>query len=321
MSDGHTLLKAVDLRKHYRIASGFRRNLLLRAVDGVSMSVDNDEIVGLLGESGSGKTTLGRLLTGVEAPDAGKVFIEGEELARYLRSNRVRVQMIFQNPDTSLNPRMRVRDILIEALRAGGRDHHHPDTLVAELLEDVGLGRDCADYYPHQLSGGMKQRVAIARALSVRPKFVVADEMVSALDATVKNNILNLVKRLQRQYGFSMLFISHDLPAAVRVSDRVLVMYLGRVVEEARSEELVESPAHPYTQYLLSSLPSLYLKILGRSGDARVRFSGEPPSPLSIPKGCRLHTRCPYVKEVCRRDEPPEVRVSATHKVFCHLRS
>ncbi|MEM3948590.1 MAG: dipeptide/oligopeptide/nickel ABC transporter ATP-binding protein, partial [Zestosphaera sp.] len=199
MSDGHTLLKAVDLRKHYRIASGFRRNLLLRAVDGVSMSVDNDEIVGLLGESGSGKTTLGRLLTGVEAPDAGKVFIEGEELARYLRSNRVRVQMIFQNPDTSLNPRMRVRDILIEALRAGGRDHHHPDTLVAELLEDVGLGRDCADYYPHQLSGGMKQRVAIARALSVRPKFVVADEMVSALDATVKNNILNLVKRLQTQ--------------------------------------------------------------------------------------------------------------------------
>lgn len=318
------LVRGLGIKKYYRVSLGFftlRRRAYVRAVDGVDISVGELETHGLVGESGSGKSTLGRLLAAIEEPTEGRVVFDGTDLRDYVRRWRTKIQVIFQNPDSSLNPKLKVKETLIEALQAGGSEGSELE--VEELLEDVGLNRRLKDCYPHQLSGGQRQRVAIARALAVRPKFIVADEIVSALDATVKAQILNLMLKLQRVYGFSMLFISHDLPITAYVSDVISVMYLGKIVESAPSKELLEEPLHPYTVHLISSVPSLYITTLGNgsSNVGKVRLRGEIPSPINIPRGCRLHPRCPLAREVCRGEEPPEIKVGNGHVVYCHLYS
>jgi len=304
------------LRKIYRVGGSLVGAVEIRAIDGIDLKVYEGEILGILGESGSGKTTLGKILAGIERPSSGKVFLFGESAESFLKRNRRSVQMIFQNPDTSLNPRMKVRDILREALAAGGKEGSKGE--VEELLEMVGLEARYSEYYPHQLSGGQKQRVAIARALSVRPRLIVGDEIVSALDATVKVQILSLMKELQKEFGFTLLFISHDLPITRAVSDRIVVMYMGKIMEVLSPEELTERPLHPYTKHLLSSLPSIYLRGLGAEGK-KLRLKelhGPPPE-----RGCKLQRICPFATEKCFREEPPALAEGKDHLVFCHLYS
>jgi len=223
--------------------------------------------------------------------------------------------MIFQNPDLSLNPRLKVYDTLAEALRVAGKKGTKDE--VGELLHNVGLSSDLMYRYPQQLSGGQRQRVAIARALAVEPEFIVADEIVSALDASIKIRIIKLLKELQRRYRFSMLFISHDLPMTALVSDRIAIMYLGKIVEVGLTSEIMNYAAHPYSLHLISSVPSLYIKY--RDGIPKVRIHGDIPSPIDIPSGCRLHPRCPFKKKVCEEVEPSMIKLSSTHIVFCHF--
>ncbi len=318
MSDvRNTLVKALNVSKYYRISLGIFRRTLLKAVDNVNLVIGESEILGLLGESGSGKTTLGKILAAIEEPSAGRIFFNDEDLKEYVRKKRIDIQMVFQNPDTSLNPRMKVKDILQEALEASGFNGDYRSE-VEKLLNDVGLDNTYRDYYPHQLSGGQKQRVAIARALAVKPKFLVADEIVSALDASVRTQILKLILRLQRIYRFSMLFISHDILTTAYVSDRISVMYSGKIVEEATKKELIENPLHPYTRHLMASIPSLYLTMFNGKAQRLKDVPNELQTNTSM-NGCKLFFRCPYASEKCKALEPTEVVVSKTHKVFCHM--
>ncbi|MGC8564211.1 MAG: ABC transporter ATP-binding protein [Fervidicoccaceae archaeon] len=305
-----------ELRKVYRTGSSFAKTMEIRAIDGIDLDIAKGEVLGLLGESGSGKTTLGKILAGIEKPSAGKVLLFGEDAEKFLKKSRKKVQMIFQNPDTSLNPRMSVGETLKEALQAGGREGSTQE--IKELLEMVGLEVKYMGYYPSQLSGGQKQRVAIARALSVKPDLIIGDEIVSALDATVKVQILSLMQELQREFGFTLLFISHDLPITRAVSNRIAVMYLGKIVEILSPEELMDNPMHPYTRHLLSSLPSIYLKGISLDGK-RLRLKeiqGHPPT-----KGCKLQRVCPFATKRCSEEEPPMVKNGKDHFVFCHLYS
>jgi len=311
------LVKAFNLSKYYRVSLSMFKKTLLKAVDNVNLTINEGEVLGLLGESGSGKTTLGKMLVALEEPTSGKILFNNEDLKEYVRKRRIDIQMVFQNPDTSLNPRMRVGEVLQEALEASNFNGDYSDE-VERLLNDVGLDSTYKHYYPHQLSGGQKQRVAIARALAVKPKFLVADEIVSALDASVKTQILKLVIKLQKIYRFSMLFISHDLPTTVYVSDRISVMYSGKIVEEATKEELIKDPLHPYTRHLIASIPSLYSSLFNGKAQKLKDVSNGLQATTSV-GGCKLFPRCPYATEICKALEPPEVSVSKTHKVFCHM--
>jgi oligopeptide/dipeptide ABC transporter ATP-binding protein len=324
------LLEVRDLAKHFPLRDGVWRRLtgrpprVLRAVDGVSFAVAPGETLGLVGESGCGKTTTARLILRAIEPTAGRVFFEGEDLtalrSRDLLPFRRRAQIVFQDPYASLNPRMTVARIVGEPLRvhrivAGAA----VDGRVRDLLEMVGLQAEHAARYPHELSGGQRQRVGIARALAVGPRLVVADEAVSALDVSVRAQILNLLLDLRERLRLAYLFVSHDLGVIRFLSHRVAVMYLGRLVEVAPTAELFRRPLHPYTQALLSAIPAIGDGTVSMFDQPARILEGELPSPLDLPAGCRFASRCPRRFDRCRVEDPRLFEAEPGHAVACHL--
>jgi len=315
VSDTLPLLRVRDLTVTF---GGHRRKL--SAVAGVSFEIFEGETLGLVGESGCGKSTTGRALMRIVEPSAGSIELEGTELTttsgKGLRQLRTRMQMIFQDPISSLNPRRRIRDIVAEPLDCWHRvEGDERAAIVHDLLTKVGIDPDVyGDRYPRQFSGGQCQRISIARSLAMRPKLLICDEMVSALDVSVQAQILNLLEDLKAEYGLTLLFISHDLAVVKNVSDRVAVMYLGKICEICPAATLYESPERPYTSFLLGAA-------LEADPDSPVRgevLSGEPPSPLYPPSGCRFRTRCPNATNKCAEEEPPLVEIAPEHRVACH---
>ncbi len=319
------LLEVRDLRKHFRLRGGWPWSAprWLRAVDGVSFEIGPGETLGLVGESGCGKSTLGRALLRLVEPTGGEVLLDGRRMAdlgpRALAAQRKRIQMIFQDPYASLPPRRTVEQILREPLdwHRIGSPSDRP-ARVRALLERVGLGAAALPRYPHAFSGGQRQRIGIARALAVEPRLIVADEPVSALDVSIRAQILNLMADLQHELGLAFLFIAHDLAAVQHVSHRVAVMYLGEIVELAPARRLYARPAHPYTRALLDAVPQAHS---GHRGH-RETLRGDVPSPVDPPSGCRFHTRCPQARPVCRSMTPREIDLGDAkepHRVRCHL--
>jgi oligopeptide/dipeptide ABC transporter ATP-binding protein len=302
------LLDVEDLKKHYPVRGGVFGGTIgqIRAVDGVSFSVRQGETMGLVGESGCGKSTLGRTVMRLEEPTAGRVTFEGRDLARARRNElfglRRDIQMIFQDPYSSLNPRMSVGEIVREPLVVHriGTKAEQLDTVRA-LFETVGLSADMLDRYPHEFSGGQRQRIGVARALALDPRLVIADEPVSALDVSVQSQVLNLMVRLQRERGLTYIFISHDLSVVEHVSDTVAIMYLGRIVEKGPVGRIFDAPAHPYTRALLAAIPQAD----PRAARQAVTVQGEAPSPVAPPPGCPFAPRCPFVIDACTADVPP----------------
>jgi peptide/nickel transport system ATP-binding protein len=301
-----------------RVIEGAPRQLL-RAVDGVSLEVRRGETLALVGESGCGKSTVARLIVGLYAPSRGRVEYDDVDLGNAAPHEvtrlRRRMQMIFQDPYASLNPRWRVRDIVAEPIRvlrlARGREEIA--ARVGELLRQVGLAAEDGEKYPHEFSGGQRQRISIARALSGHPEFLVCDEPTSALDVSVQAQILNLMAELQQRLGLTYLFISHNLAVVSHIADRIGVMYLGRLVETAPAEALFARPKHPYTRMLLDAVPDLAM-----SGKARTPVAGEVPNPLAPPTGCAFHPRCPHANERCTRERPEAVALGDGASVACH---
>ena len=293
----------------------------VKAVDGVSFTVAPGETVGLVGESGCGKSTLGRAILRLVEPTAGEIFLNGENITRMngaeLRSRRRKFQMIFQDPFGSLNPRMTVEDIVGEALDIHALTDGQParKKRIEELLQAVGLDAAYAQRYPHEFSGGQRQRIGIARALAVEPEIIICDEPVSALDVSVQAQIINLLRDLQQQRGLAYLFIAHDLAVVEHISRRVLVMYLGKIVELADAKEIIRAPQHPYTQALISAVP----EVDPDSKRQRIILPGDVPSPIHPPAGCPFHPRCPVAVERCRGEIPPLREISENHFAACHL--
>jgi len=336
MPDG-VLLEIRDLKKYFPAG----RDTTVKAVDGVSLTINRGETFGLVGESGCGKTTVGRCILRLIEPTSGEIVFDGVDLLRLnaseLRAKRRDMQIIFQDPFSSLNPRMTIGEIVAEPLiihsmnetnggnplrnvaRSIGLDSivrsKQQKERVAELLRVVGLEPDYGSRYPHEFSGGQRQRIGIARALALNPKLIIADEPVSALDVSIQAQVVNLLQDLQKQFGLTYLFISHGLAVVEHISTRVGVMYLGKLVEVAPSQEIYRSPLHPYTQALLSSIPIPDPE----AKHERVHLSGDVPTPINPPAGCRFNTRCPYVMEECRTNEPPLVNLTRDHQVACFL--
>ncbi|MCX8065549.1 MAG: ATP-binding cassette domain-containing protein [Candidatus Hydrogenedentes bacterium] len=318
--DREPYLKVVNLGKHYPVGGGIftKPKGYVRAVDKISFEVYEGETLGLVGESGSGKTTVARLLVKLVEPTEGTIYFEGVDITSLSNKEflpyRRKIQMIFQDPYSSLNPRMTVFSMIAEVL------HVHKivpkseiKKSVEKLLEMVGLTSDAMYRYPHEFSGGQRQRIGIARALAVQPSFIVADEPVSALDVSVQAQILNLLIDLQKQLNLTYLFISHDLSVVRHISDRVIVMYLGKIVEEAPTERLFQNPNHPYTRLLLSSIP----KPDPNSSLPELEVRGEPPSPINPPPGCVFHPRCPFAIDKCKIDTPELSYVGENHRSAC----
>ncbi len=313
------LLRVRELRKYFPVRGGFMgQRAYVHAVEGVDLDIQKGETVGLVGESGCGKSTLGRLILRLIEADAGQIEFMGEDVRalerRALRALRRHMQIIFQDPYASLNPRMTVGEAIAEGLHIHrmAKASERPQR-VAELLEIVGMTAAHASRYPHEFSGGQRQRIGIARALALEPKLIVADEPVSSLDVSIQAQILTLLLDLQQRFGMAYLFISHDLRVVRHLSDRVAVMYLGRIVELAPAEELYRKAQHPYTQALLSAVPEP-----GRQ-QQRVMLEGDVPSPISPPSGCSFHPRCPVAVEVCSREQPELREVKPQHFSACHL--
>jgi peptide/nickel transport system ATP-binding protein len=316
------LLEVNDLKKHFWVGGGLLRpRAYVYAVDGVSFTIARGETLALVGESGCGKSTVGRAILRLFDITAGQVVLDGRRIddlsAATLRPLRRRVQVVFQDPFSSLNPRMRVRDILAEPIRnfrlaSSARDM---DARIAKLMDQVRLSRDAVDRWPHEFSGGQRQRIGIARALAAEPDLIVCDEAVSALDVSVKAQIVNLLQDIQQELGLALLFISHDLAIVEHMTHRVAVMYLGKIVEVAPKRAIFAAPRHPYTKALLSAVP------VPEPGAARERIilKGDVPSPINPPKGCRFHTRCPYAFDRCRSEEPPLRPTEHGHLAACHL--
>jgi oligopeptide/dipeptide ABC transporter ATP-binding protein len=321
------LLQASGLKKYYDVEAGgfFRRTkTALRAVDGVDLTIEPGETLGLVGESGCGKSTLGRLLIRLIPATAGCVVFDGQELTslgpKALRTARRAMQIVFQDPFGALNPRMSVEETVMEPLLIhGGRRGPVEREAVASMLDRVGLPESARYRFPHEFSGGQRQRIGIARALILRPKLVICDEPVSALDVSVQAQIVNLLSDLQGELGLTYLFIAHDLGVVKHISTRVAVMYLGKVVEIADKRSLYARPAHPYTQALLMSVPVTHPAQRKRGPDRRPRIIGDIPTALAPPSGCRFHTRCPHVMPVCRTEEPTMRTAGAGHEAACHL--
>jgi peptide/nickel transport system ATP-binding protein len=294
----------------------------IKAVSDVSISIVKGETFGLVGESGCGKTTLGRLVVALEKPDSGEIWFDGDDLAKLkrgrLRSKRKSMQLMFQDPYSSLDPRMRVGDILSEPLviHRIGTKQERADR-VAELLKEVGLSPTAVERYPHEFSGGQRQRIGLARALALNPRLIVADEPVSALDVSIRSQVLNLMNRLQGKHDLTYIVISHDLGVIRYVSDRIGVMYMGKVVEVGPAQAVYNRPAHPYTQGLLSAVPVPDPK--RERGKLQLVPKGELPSPLNPPSGCRFRTRCPRAKEICAEVEPPLRKFQTGQQAACHF--
>ena len=321
------LLEAIGLTKHYQVESGgfFRRTrAALRAVDGVDLTIEPGETLGLVGESGCGKSTLGRLLIRLIPATAGQVVFDGQEItsldAKRLRAARRTMQIVFQDPFGALNPRMSVEETIMEPLLIhGARRGAETREAVTRMLDMVGLPDSARYRFPHEFSGGQRQRIGIARALILRPKLVVCDEPVSALDVSVQAQIVNLLSDLQGELGLTYLFIAHDLGVVKHISTRVAVMYLGKVVEIADKRSLYARPSHPYTQALLASVPVTHPSQRKRGVGSQPVISGDIPTALAPPSGCRFHTRCPHVMAVCRTEEPAMRPAGTGHDVACHL--
>jgi peptide/nickel transport system ATP-binding protein/oligopeptide transport system ATP-binding protein len=318
------LLQVEGLVKHFPLrGSGLLRRRIgdVHAVCGVSLELRPGETLGLVGESGSGKTTTARSILQLERPTSGHVHFEGTDLTqasgRAMRHVRRDLQVVFQDPFASLNPKLRINDIVAEPLRGHGRYAHGGRRRVAELLEQVGLRPEEGSRYPHQFSGGQRQRVAIARALALEPKLIVLDEPVSALDVSVRAGVIELLRDLQARLGLAYLFIAHDLSVVRHVSDRVVVMYLGKIVETGARQDIYERPSHPYTQALLSAVP-VPDPIVERRRQ-RIVLRGEIPSPVQPPSGCRFRTRCWRAEDVCAAEEPALVERGQGHPVACHF--
>ncbi len=317
-----TLIDVKNLKMHFPVTKGLlqRRVGTVKAVDGVSFSINRGETLGLVGESGCGKSTTGRAILQLYRPTEGQVVFEGRDLTRLsgpdLRKMRRSVQMIFQDPYASLNPRMTVGDIIAEPIRVHKlREGAAVRERVQELLGLVGLNPGFANRYPHEFSGGQRQRIGIARALAVEPSFVVCDEPVSALDVSIQAQIVNLLEELQDRLGLTYLFIAHDLSVVKHISDRVAVMYLGKVVELAEGQKLYTMPLHPYTQALLSAVPIPDPQVEQRR--RRIILEGDVPSPLNPPSGCHFHTRCPLAIQKCKDEEPPFEDFGGGHFAAC----
>ena len=318
------LLEVQNLKVHFPVKHRVfsRTREFVKAVDDVSFSLAPGETLGLVGESGCGKTTLGRAIVRLVEPTAGHVLFEGEDISQLngvqLRSRRRKFQMIFQDPYSSLNPRMTVEDIIGEALDIHGlaASKSARANRVNELLVAVGMDAAYAQRYPHEFSGGQRQRIGVARALAVEPKLIVCDEPVSALDVSVQAQIINLLQDLQQQHGIAYLFIAHDLAVVEHISRRVMVMYLGKVVELAEAKEVIRAPKHPYTQALISAVP----EVDPDTKRKRIILPGDVPSPIHPPSGCRFHPRCPIAeKPRCATEEPVRREVSQGHWAACHL--
>ncbi|MBR0663417.1 ATP-binding cassette domain-containing protein [Roseomonas hellenica] len=323
MPDAAVFVEAQDLVRHFDVSRPILQRLavregkrILRAVDGISFTIPKGTTLSLVGESGCGKSTVARMMVGLYGTTSGHVLFDGRDLkqARAASDQRRRLQMIFQDPYASLNPRWRVADIVAEPIRAFGLAQGRDAVLarVAELLTQVGLSPLDGQKFPHEFSGGQRQRISIARALSSNPEFLVCDEPTSALDVSVQAQILNLMKDLQRRLGLTYLFISHNLAVVRQVSDRIGVMYLGRLVELAPAETLFTIPRHPYTRALMEAIPDLEM-----TGRTRIPVGGEVPSPITPPPGCAFHPRCPLANDRCRRERPELLAAEAT-MVACH---
>ena len=321
------LLIVENLVKHYPIRKGVIPKTVgyVRAVDDVSFTIPRGKTLGLVGESGCGKTTTGRTILRLVEPTTGRVVFDGREVfslsSNEMRKLRREMQIVFQDPYASLNPRMTIGAMLAEPILVHGIETSNGSTpnrrqardRVAELLELVGLRPEYANRYPHEFSGGQRQRIGIARALSLKPKFIVCDEAVSALDVSIQAQIINLLQDLQRQFGLTYLFIAHDLAVVKHISDRVAVMYLGEIVEEADTEDLFAHPLHPYTQTLLAAIPIPK----PQAKRERAQLQGDVPTPVNPPSGCRFHTRCPIAIAECKEAKPPLVQINGTHRVAC----
>lgn len=317
MKDAFILVDS--LKKYFPIKGFFFKTIgYVRAVDDVSIQIREGEVFGLVGESGCGKTTLGRCLLRLIEPDGGRILYDGTDLLKLQRGElkeiRRRIQIVFQNPLSSLDPRMSVRNLVAEPLMAFGLKEHLDDRIL-KLLELVGMKSEFLWRYPHELSGGQNQRIAIARAIALDPKFIVLDEPTSALDVSVQAQILNLLQDLQERLHIAYLLISHDLSVVQHISNRMAVMYLGKIAELGDSDEIWEKPLHPYTVALLSAVPIPNPDIKRNSKI----LSGEVPSPVNPPSGCRFRTRCPYAEQICEKEEPRMIEASPNHYVACHL--
>lgn len=316
------LLKVEGLKQYYPVSDGlFGTKAFVKAVDGVDFEVKKGEVFGIVGESGCGKSTLGKAICKLIEPTDGKIILDGEDIRGYnskkMRSVRKKVQMVFQDPYASLNPRMSIHDILAEPLQIHGlvNGKQEIDEAVVRLLRKVGMDDYHARRYPHEFSGGQRQRIGIARALAVRPQLIIADEPVSALDVSIQSQVLNLMSKLKKEYHLTYIFIAHDLSVVEHISDRIGVMYLGNFVEEANKENLYKNPMHPYTQALLSAVPIPDPTVKKE----RIILEGSIPSAINPPSGCKFHTRCPKCMEICKKEAPKKYQVGEDHFVYCHL--
>lgn len=311
-------IKVENLSKFFEL----NRKQTLKAVNDISFEIYKGETVGLVGESGCGKSTTGRCLVNLYEPTSGKIYYKGKDTSQFTKQEKQAftgdVQMIFQNPYSSLNPRMTVKEIVAQGMKYHGNySKTEIDCRVEQLLEKVGLGVEHMSRFAHEFSGGQRQRIGIARALSVNPEFIVCDEPISALDVSIQAQVINMLKKLQHDMGLTYLFIAHDLSVVKYISDRVIVMYLGTIVEEAPVEELYKNPTHPYTKVLLSAIP--VANPIKAKANKRIKVSGEIPSPINSKPGCQFAERCPYAVDHCFNEAPPRKEISKDHFVACHV--
>ncbi|MCB4203392.1 dipeptide ABC transporter ATP-binding protein [Deferribacteraceae bacterium V6Fe1] len=316
------LLKVENLKKYYSVGKSlFSKPKTLKAIDDISFFIKKGETVSLVGESGCGKSTTGKMILKIEEPTAGKIIYDSKDIVglnkNELKEYRKKVQIIFQDPYSSLNPRWKVGQIIGEPLLLSGQDLGDYKDKILEIMDKVGLLKDHYDRYPHQFSGGQRQRICIARSLILQPELIVCDEPVSALDVSIQSQVLNLLLDLQKEFNLTYLFISHDLSVVNHISDRIIVMYLGKIVETGSAEDIMNNPKHPYTKALLSAVPDLS----SAKNREKILLQGDIPTPLNPPKGCRFSTRCPFVKSECSDIDMKLIEVSDGHYTACPFKT